>query len=275
MRKYVDHKFWQYISKTNTVKVIPVELFEFLSQNGFKYHTLGNTGVDVPVEVEGKFIVLRIMNDLKKFTIEYIKTQDFPLQLSKTEQKLIVNALIISNDLFLEKYLQFLDPYNPNIIGDDQYVSRVYFKNKYIEITRDKVHPKEYIELEGAVYKSEIIDFAIDDTILFSDYKDSDFYIFLGCICDNGDIEVDEDKLTSLKSIIGYLLHTYKDPSFPRAVIFLDPSNEINPNGRTGKGLICKALGHTRKLAKEDGKFFGVREKYAFSLVEWDTNNLQ
>ena len=170
---------------------------------------------------------------------------------------------------------QFLDPYNPNIIGDDQYVSRVYFKNKYIEITRDRVHSKEYIELEGAVYKSEIIDFAMDDTILFSDYKDSDFYIFLECICDNGDIEVDEDKLKSLLSIMGYLLHTYKDPSFPRAVIFMDPSNEINPNGRTGKGLICKALGHIRKLAKEDGKFFGMREKYAFSLVDWDTKIFQ
>ena len=44
-----------------------------------------------------------------------------------------------------------------------------------------------------------------------------------------------------------------------------------NPNGRTGKGLICKALDYIRRTAFIDGKFFQGSNRFSFANVKYGT----
>jgi hypothetical protein len=265
------HIFWQYKAQTNTMQIIACDLYKFLSINGFKYHTLGETGVQKPVEVEGKFIILRKMTDIKKFTIDAIKHADEDLELTPSDQDLIINALVTKKELFHEENLLFLEEYNPLIVKDTKEVSYVFFKNNYCEITKDEIKVKPYSELNGAIYYSQVIDFYIDDTILISDYMSSDFYDFIELICSDSVFDINEKAVKSLMSIIGYLMHTHKNPAINKAVILMDADNRINPDGRTGKTLLAQAIGKIRKIAFEDGKWFKFNDKFSFSLVNWET----
>jgi hypothetical protein len=255
------------------MQIIPVELYKFLSLNGFKYHTLENTSDYRPIEVEEKFMILRKMEDIKKFTIDSIRDAQEDLEITEEAKGLILNALVTKKELFHDDNLLFLEEYNPPVVKDTKDISRVYFKNKYCEITKNNVMVKSYSEFEGAIYKSQVIDFLIDDTILFSDFKDSNFYDFIGNIASKRDFH-DEEEIASLKSIIGYLLHTYKDPTLTKAVILMDEDNGLIPNGGTGKTLLIRAIEKIRNVKWKDGKDFSFNKRFSMSGVDWDTQIL-
>jgi len=228
--------------------------------NGFKYHTLGDTGVHKPVEVDGKFIILRKMSDIKKFTIDAIKNAQEDFELTQNDKDHIINALVTKRELFHEENLLFLDEHNPPIVKDTKKVSLIFFSNKYCEITKDEIKVKPYSDLNGAIYKSQVIDFIIDDSI--------------SLICSDNPSEFYEEDIESLMSIIGYLLHTYKNPARTKAVILMDEDNGINPNGRTGKTLLVQAIGKIRNTVWKDGKSFNFTNRFSLSGVDWDTQIL-
>jgi hypothetical protein len=97
----------------------------------------------------------------------------------------------------------------------------------------------------------------------------SEFECFCDLICGHND-----KKKQFLKSIIGYLLHGYKDPSNPKAVIISEKQTVNNsqvPNGRTGKGILVNAIKHFKKVTKEDGKLFSTKSNFLFQQVDIDT----
>lgn len=132
----------------------------------------------------------------------------------------------------------------------------------------------EYKELDGYIYSDQIIERDIDDMILTFDYKSKEFYDFITCICYDATATGTENKLNSLITIIGYLLHNYKNPANSKAVILMDEDHGIRANGGTGKGILLKALGYIRNTVPEDGKLFKVKGQFSFSRVDWGTRIL-
>jgi len=55
---------------------------------------------------------------------------------------------------------------------------------------------------------------------------------------------------------IGYILHNFKDPANPRAVILTDEVISDNPEGGVGKGVFLKGLGKIKNMVTMDGKSF-------------------
>ena len=49
-------------------------------------------------------------------------------------------------------------------------------------------------------------------------------------------------RYNSLKSVIGYLLHSYKTSANNKAIIFNDETISENPNGGSGKGAVLEHL---------------------------------
>lgn len=68
------------------------------------------------------------------------------------------------------------------------------------------------------------------------------------------------------------MLHNFKDPVIPKAVVFMDASLSKDTKGRTGKGIVKTGISKIRKLLTEDGKQFDLRSRFAFSQVDVDTN---
>ena len=63
------------------------------------------------------------------------------------------------------------------------------------------------------------------------------FEDFLFNVCRN-----EVKRYEALKSGIGYLLHTYKDPSIAKAIVFIDEKLSDGAFGRSGKGLVIKSI---------------------------------
>ncbi|MBI2419152.1 MAG: hypothetical protein HYV28_14880 [Ignavibacteriales bacterium] len=80
-----------------------------------------------------------------------------------------------------------------------------------------------------------------------------------------------EDRFLSLCSAIGYLMHDFKQESNTKAVILCDQMISDNPNGRTGKSLIGKAIEKIKNVARVDGKNFEFQEKFTFQMVKLGT----
>ena len=69
-------------------------------------------------------------------------------------------------------------------------------------------------------------------------------------------------------SIIGYLLHTFKDPSLSKSIILMDSEIDVEYNeasGGTGKSLIGKAISQILPILFIDGKTMKSQDKFRLS----------
>jgi hypothetical protein len=101
-----------------------------------------------------------------------------------------------------------------------------------------------------------------------------EFYEFIKDICENQNESTECQNLNSIITIIGYLLHRYKDPAHAKAIIFMDSYKDGNANGGTGKGIVTKAFEQIRKTAYQDGKFSSFNDRFLLSNVEYGTRVL-
>jgi len=71
--------------------------------------------------------------------------------------------------------------------------------------------------------------------------------------------------------LVGYLLHRYKDPSRPWAVVLAEETEDEKNGGGTGKGILVKALSFMANVERVDGKNFKLDKNFAFQRVGLDT----
>jgi hypothetical protein len=67
------------------------------------------------------------------------------------------------------------------------------------------------------------------------------------------------------------MMHDYKQESNTKAVILCDQMISDNPNGRTGKSLIGKAIEKIKNVVRVDGKNFEFKEQFTFQMVKLGT----
>jgi hypothetical protein len=165
-----------------------------------------------------------------------------------------------------------------------------FFKNKCIKIEKgnDNLQEVPYSELKGYIWKNQIIDHEItllpaDDA---SDTSNCLFGQFLEKVCspqnidfpdDRSKREPDRSRLKAIISSIGYLLHTYKDSTDSKAIVYCEEKiakgNEMN--GRTGKSITGMAISHLRKRTFYDMKKERLDDKFLFQKVNLETQFLQ
>ncbi len=149
---------------------------------------------------------------------------------------------------------------------DTKTIAYKFFRNTVVKLTKDKEWQLlEYDELDGFVWRSQIID---HDFWQHEDIDDSDFNQFII------NISNDDEMQKSLISGLGYLLHRYKDPSRPKAVIIQDENLDDNgaPQGGTGKGLLVKAVAQFMPTVYENGKNSSFDSVFAFQKVSRSTS---
>lgn len=138
-------------------------------------------------------------------------------------------------------------------------VGYLFYKNVILKVTKTNIDFIEYKDFLGFVWEKEIIqrDFIVDD------FRESIFFKFLYKIANE-----DEDRFRSINSIIGYLIHSYKDPSLSKAIILMDSEIDVEfdeANGGTGKSLIAKAIEQVLPMLFIDGKTIKISDKFRLS----------
>jgi hypothetical protein len=248
--------FWDRNDK-GVIRIIHIQFKQFLEDNGFyKYCPEGGKN----------YVFVKVTNNLIDHTSDK-EIKDFVLtHLLELDDVAVYNYFADQTRFFKEEFLSLLSTIEIYFIADSKEAAYLYYKNCAIKITRDGVSTLDYLDLGGYVWKDHVID---RNFTLCSVTSKCDFKKFISNI--NGG---DHERVRTMESTIGFLLHGYKNLSFCPAVILNDEVISDNPEGGTGKGLIMNALSKMKKLVVIDGKSFAFERSFAYQLVSADTQIL-
>ncbi len=251
-------KFWY--RENERMKISRIRFKKFLESEGFcKYKIESN---HLFVRIENNIVEEIDSIDVKEFVMNFLD-QTATEELEGTNRNEIIDALIKSNNqLFTQQFLEFLITKNIEFNKDTYSKGYFYFQNGFIEVSKADIEFYSYKKLNKHIWKKQIINRNYIEGKRRSVFEDLIFNI-----CRN-----EVKRFEALKSGIGYLLHTYKDPSITKAVVFIDEKLSDGASGRSGKGLVIKAIGHIRNVVVEDGRNFNPSKNFAFQRVKADTN---
>lgn len=247
--------FWEKSDK-GTIKIVHYSFKKFLEDNGFyKYCPEGGKS----------YVFVKVTNNLISHTSEK-EIKDYILNhLIDLDDLSIYNYFADNVRFFREEFLCLLATIDIYFIEDTKESAYLYYQNCAVKITKDKVEPIDYLDLGGYVWKDHIINrkFKICDDIS-CDYK-----TFIANLCAN-----DTERVKTMESTIGFMMHGFKNLSYCPAVILNDEVISDNPEGGTGKGLFMNALTQMKKLVVIDGKAFAFEKSFPYQLVSADTQIL-
>jgi hypothetical protein len=140
--------------------------------------------------------------EIKDFVLDYLLELD---DLS------VYNYFADNTRFFKEEFLSMLSTIDIYFIEDTKNTAYLYYRNCAVKITKDKIEPIDYLDLGGYVWKDHVIDriFIVCDVTNKCDYKK-----FVSNICSN-----DPQRVESMESTIGFMLHAYKNLSYCPAII--------------------------------------------------------
>lgn len=253
VKKNIDvSRFWDYTSKGEII-IKPYLLKIYLeSLNYYKFY---------PVDLSKPFIFItkkdNFINQVNEFNIK----DHIMKNLVETNQIDVFDVMAVKTNLFTAPYLSMLETANVNIEKDGENYAMIYYQNFAVKVYKDKFDVLEYSDLDGFVWENQII----KRNFIDSDHHDSMFRKFVWLISGQ-----DVEKYNTLKSVIGYLLHSFKTSANNKAIILNDETVSEVPNGGSGKGILINAIGHMKRLSVIDGKTFDFNKSFAYQTVSSD-----
>jgi hypothetical protein len=278
--------FWyQAKGKDGTkLKIDQLELIRFLQENGF---------ARIWIEQQRSILVKIADNVAKEQTPEQIRdfvllrVRSLPLQITEDFTKEDLERVLISaqNVYFSETYLKTVNACNKPFHIDKSDIIYIYYRNGYTETTKGGTKLKPYSELDGIIWESQIHDRDYKQ-LLNSQLESGIFYRFQKNICSPPEIRLGnvstekqeeiENRLKSLRTAIGYLIHRHSTPTTIKAVVFNDEKISIDERrggeGRSGKGLTMQGLQHIRNVTQIDGKSFKRDSQFKFQDLSLQTD---
>ena len=217
--------------------------------------------------IEGgkNFVFVNINNNTISDATEDTIKDDVLEHLYGMEDLSIYNYFADKTKLFKEDHLSFLNSIQPSIMHDTADEAHLYFRNCAVKVTKDNVEVIDYMSVSGYIWEKQ----KIDRDFVVADYDDCEFKRFIQNVSGN-----DTDRIRSIESTAGYLLHSYKPASYCPAVIINDEVISDNPEGGVGKGLYIHAISQLKKSVIIDGKAFSFQKSFPYQRVSADTQML-
>ena len=247
--------FW-FITKNNKIGIDNFKYKTWLEQNGYyKYYPEGSES----------FILIRIENNIID-TVNEVKIKDFVLSfLLKQKEYDVYQYMTNLPKYFKEDFLNTIDIIDIRFKEDTKDNAYLYFKSNVVEVSLTGIKIIDYIDLDGFVWKKQIIDREYKESI----FEDCVYNKFISLVADCEQVRYD-----TIVSVIGYLLHSHKTSANNKAIIINDETISDNPNGGSGKGLFCNALKYVKKVDTIDGKQFDFNKNFAYQTLNADTQVL-
>lgn len=246
-------EFWQY-DHNGKIK-LTIHAFKFwLEQNNFMKYFPTNSGTFQFIKKEQNLIEITDENRIKDFTLDDL--------INRTDVGYGPYDFMAGNvGYFNMRFLSFLKSADVVIKSDTQDACYLYFKNCAVEVKDNSIKEIDYLDLDGYVWKNQII----DRDYVEADHHDSEFRKFIWLVSGQ-----DVNKYNTFKSVVGYLLHSYKTSANNKAIIFNDETISDNPNGGSGKGLFWNALSKMKKVSMIDGKTFDFGKSFPYQTISTD-----
>lgn len=237
---------------------------EWLHQNGFYRYKIA-TNYYTYIHIYDNVVEEINISDIRYFVLDWInKMEDQPFD--GIDKHILYEFMAKGIKTFFSKELfDLLQCEDLQINTDKSEISYFYYLNGAVQITKNGVELINYCDLSGKVWKDQIIQRHI---VIENDIHNNSYSKFIEQITDS------PDNAYSLMSIIGYLLHRYKDKKISKAIVINDKQVSDHPEGGSGKGLIMEGIKQIRNVVTLDGKSFSPDKSFAFQRVELDTEIL-
>lgn len=204
------------------------------------------------VKTEGKFI--------ERVDLQYLHTE----ALSMTNGSPVSRNVLLEEDILSKRFFKYIPKIDVTAFKDPKDYCFMFFQNGVVRIDRsgkvEMVDSSSVYTGEKKIWKTSMMKY---DYEWKEDWKDGEWYRF----CSN---VVGEEGLPYLMRALGYLIHTYKDPACPKAIILSESHQDEggDANGGTGKSLIAtKALSVFRNVSTVDGKRWNPKDRFNFQGV--------
>lgn len=257
--------FWRYevVNKNQDIKwkIDHLKYIEFLFKKGFRRFDIEQDYIFTYIknQVIEEIPLTRIQDEV----IKYINSLNTDIV---TGGKILKKAELLGKFYsspgiyFNERKLSLLGV-EPNLQfnKDSKEASFIYFQNGFVKCTSKGYQLFPYNKLEGYIFKKQI-----KNRKFKKHNPEGMFKKFVQNISGN------EQRFEALKTIFGYLLHGFFEGKM-KAINLTDSTISDVAEGRTGKSIVGKAIGHIKNVCEIMGKDFDPANKHKYASANLDT----
>ena len=217
------------------------------------------------VRTNSKIVSEYSLPQIKDHILSYVRNIEEVKQ--GTKNKLYETLYNNVGHYFSESLVECIPPVDIKFKRDEKDRAYVYYKNGYVCLGKNKdAGLSSYKELESPIWQHIINERSLD--LIKVKYKKPEYEQFLWNV-----VGGNQDRFLSLCSVIGYMMHGHKEESNAKAIVLCDQKipSDGEPNGRTGKSLIGKALEKIKNIERVDGKNFDFKSTFTFQMVKLGT----
>jgi hypothetical protein len=257
--------FWD-VSDTGKISINRTRLINFLHHTGgfsLYYYDRTSTIFRI-VKCRDGFVEEVSSEHIKKFLKEYIESLPDSFDGGITSEDLMELVLKGADTFFSKSILEFLNRSDFDFLKDTAEEAFFPFRNGVVRVNKEGPKLVAYKDIKKVIWRSQVIDYDIlidVDSVANAEYAD-----FVNCVSGDND-----ERFRYACTLIGYLLHKYKDFAKPYAVILAEENDNENEGGGTGKGIFITALAKFLNTERVDGKNFKLDKNFAFQRVGLDT----
>lgn len=249
-----NDEYWYYNDKGN-IKLATYRFLQYLEFNNiYKFYPDKDSGTFLFIKNNKNFISVFDPPKIKDFILTDLRN------------RLLIDAyeLMANNSgYFHQNYLSMVTTIDVKFNRDTKDASYLYYKNFAVKTTKDSIDLLNYNEINDLIWEDQVI----NREISLKDESDGIFKRFIWLVSGQ-----DVNRYYTLKSVIGYLMHSHQNQARPKSIFFNDEMiSEDVPNGGSGKGLIHKAIGQIKSIVTEDGKKFDPKGQFAYQKVNKGT----
>lgn len=203
---------------------------------------------------------------VKKFVKDYVLGLPDTFDGGITPDELLEVIYKGAEAYFNKSLFEFIERKDFDFLKDDKNTAYLPFRNGVVVIGRNTpAVMKTYGEIAKYIWKDQVIDFEIT---IDQDF-DADLCEYARFV--NNIAGKDEERFNYALTLIGYMLHSWKDPARPFAPILAEETDDESKGGGTGKGIFIKALSYLIPTVRIDGKNFKIDKNFAFQRVTLGT----
>ncbi len=263
------------------VMILQTGFLALLRRLGFRRYDVGDTFVIV--RIDDNIIEQIPIFRLREMVVRYFRNlpDDFEEHTNCSKDVLLEKLHRSLGTLTTDEKLALLVPMDEDgteikIVEDEIKTAYYFYKNGFVEVTRDGYQVRPYSELPGMIWKDQIIQREFQ-VLKPADVESGVYWKFANRVAGNaaGD---NPERFSSFLTITGYNLHRFFNTKL-RCTIFLDSRQSDDPDGRSGKSLHCKAMREIlnadpqngRQMITIDGKKYDPQNRFNLDQLDIST----
>ena len=244
--------FWR-ISQDGKPSLSILGFRRFLEGSGFFKNRPNENSTFNLIKKEGIFLEIKDETDIKDYVLDYV--------LDSEDNESVYNLMAGKTTTFKRDFLSQIVSKEIKVLKDTKDIAYLFYNNGILEINKEGQQLKNYSDYGLSIWKKQVINRDYID----ADHHTSEFRKFIWKISGES-----VDRYNTFQSIIGYLIHSYKSKVNNKAIILNDEIISDEPNGRSGKGLLCEAINQLKNVNSLDGKKFSFQDQFPYQSVKTD-----